>query len=374
VPADRHNRRTARVTAIATLLAACAIVATSASAAVPGNFYGIVGATALSKGDFKRMGKAHVGSIRISVLWNAVQTTRRGPIYWGEVEKKVGRAAHHHISPLLVLEGTPHYESHGCGTTRCIRHIQLSSKGQRRDWTSFVKAAVERYGPRGSFWSAHPGIPYKPVRRWQIWNEESNPNERNSPALYSRLVKLADNAISSVDRHGKLILGGMAGKPNGRSNYAWNYLKGVYRHAGRRHFEGVALHPYSASVAGVGAQIRRIRKTMRSRHDRSTQLLITEIGWGSGGKRRHGGTGSRGQAFVVSPKQQKRRLASSFKLLRHHRKAWRIGGVFWYQWKDPTNPPDGLCAFCYSSGLYKANGHTAKPALAAYRRLAAKAR
>ena len=86
------------------------------------------------------------------------------------------------------------------------------------------------------------------------------------------------------------------------------------------------------------------------------------------------GTGSRGQAFVVSPKEQKKKLAKSFGLLTEHRRKWRIGGVFWYGWKDPKHAPPGLCAFCYSSGLYKANGETSKPALSAYKRFTRKTR
>ena len=62
---------------------------------------------------------------------------------------------------------------------------------------------------------------------------------------------------------------------------------------------------------------------------------------------------------------------ASFKLLASHRKKWNIGGVDWFSWKDPPkNAPDGLCAFCYSSGLYESNGTKAKPALGAFRAFA----
>jgi hypothetical protein len=82
----------------------------------------------------------------------------------------------------------------------------------------------------------------------------------------------------------------------------------------------------------------------------------------------------RGAVFNVSPRRQKRNLARSFGLLTNHRRRWRIGGVYWFQWQDPKHPPPGLCAFCYSSGLYKADGETAKPALSAYERFTGKAR
>ena len=54
----------------------------------------------------------------------------------------------------------------------------------------FVSGAVERYGPGGSFWAEHPSLPQRPIRTWQIWNEENfkyfvaKPN----PAEYGKLV------------------------------------------------------------------------------------------------------------------------------------------------------------------------------------------
>jgi hypothetical protein len=34
-----------------------------------------------------------------------------------------------------------------------------------------VRAAVERSGAKGSFWSDHPDVPKVPIADWQIWNE-----------------------------------------------------------------------------------------------------------------------------------------------------------------------------------------------------------
>ena len=56
----------------------------------------------------------------------------------------------------------------------------------------FVKQAILRYGPRGTFWTENPTLPRKPLRTWQVWNE---PNfkyfvAKPNPAEYGRLVKL----------------------------------------------------------------------------------------------------------------------------------------------------------------------------------------
>jgi hypothetical protein len=344
-------------------------LATGASAGTPRTFFGVVSDLS-SKGDAGRMKQAHVGSLRIGMYWPGIQPTHGGSYDWSAVDNAVALAAQKHISVLPIMSGTPSYEAPGCTGPKCTRRIQLATKGQRRDWMAFVRAAVKRYGRHGGFWQQNPSLPSMPIERWEIWNEENNPAQHNTVGVYSKLVTLSDQTISSVDRHGKAMVGGLAGETHGsKSAAAWNYLASLYRHGARKHIGAVALHPYSPTVSGIASQLKRIRKVLKSKHAASTPTYITEIGWGSGGKK-HGGTGSRGQAFVVSPKGQRKKLTSSFKLLMHNRKRWRIGGVYWYQWKDPKNPPPGLCAFCYSSGLYKANGTTAKPALSAYRRLA----
>ncbi len=350
------------------------ILATAAIANVPRHYYGVV--STLSTGrDAARMGKAGVGSLRTSFYWPAIQPARRGPFNWSGIDTQVALAASERITVLPILNGTPAYEAHGCSTVRCHRHIELSSKGRRRDWRTFVRAAVERYGRHGSFWRQRPDLPPMPIGHWQLWNEENNPKQHNSPGRYAKLLALTDRAISPVDRHAKIVLGGMAGVTHGGKNTtAWHYLARLYNHHVRKHVGAVALHPYAPKISGLRHQLHHVRKVLRAKHAASTRTLITEIGWGSGGTKHHGGTGSRGRAFVVSPKEQRRKLARSFRLLTHKRRTWRIGGVYWYRWKDPKDPPSGLCAFCYSSGLYRADGTTAKPALRAYRHFARKAR
>jgi hypothetical protein len=116
---------------------------------------------------------------------------------------------------------------------------------------------------------------------------------------------------------------------------------------------------------GLADQIKEIRKVMKAHDDPSAPTYITEIGWGSS-KVRHPGTGGRGALFNVGVKKQAANLTAAYTLLTKHRKRWKIGGVYWFTWKDPLNPPDGLCAFCYSSGLINADSASGKPALASF--------
>jgi hypothetical protein len=337
----------------------------SAAAAIPKAFYGVVPNTTLDDSDYSRMNDARVGSFRFLIGWPTVQATRQSGFNFSAFDPTVAEAAAHHLDLLPVLTGTPGFESGGCTTQGCVNHIHVSSHAQQQDWKNFVIAVVQRYGPHGAFWTANPSIPYDPVTRYQIWNEQNNPKRRNPATTYAKLVSLSKSAVKSVDSSGKVILGGMFGAPpGGPKNAAWNYLKVLYRHGGAKNFDGVALHPYAPTVKGLSFQIKRIRQVMKTHHDSSTPIYITEIGWGSG-KPRHGG--GRGNAFIVGTKGQKTKLKQSFGYLTGHRSSLNIGGIFWFSWKDPSNGSPDLCSFCLTSGLCKSNGKTAKPALGAFK-------
>ena len=367
-------RRAAVVTTLA-LAATLAIGGASASAAVPRSFYGIVPLTSLTGSDFQRMGAARVGTFRFQMLWSNLQPTHHGGFNFTATDQTVALAAQQHITLLPILAGTPAYESGGCTSQDCSRHIEIGTAAKRSDWKDFVTVLVNRYGPNGDFWSQNPGIPYDPVRQWQIWNEQNAPNQKDPPKLYAKLLKLTDSALGAVDPRARIVVGGMFGTPKGSKKFsAWKYLSGVYRAGGGKHFDAVALHPYSPKVPGtLPFQIKKIRGVLKAHHDSSKKLFVTEIGWGSS-KKKHPGTGPLGAQFNVTPKKQAKNLTESFKLLTSHRKRWKIGGVDWFTWKDPANPPPGLCAFCYSSGLYHADGHTAKPALRAFKRFTRRTR
>lgn len=313
------------------------------------------------------MGRARVGSVRQLFYWPAMQAARGADVDWSATDQVVGQAAKHGIDILPVIDGTPGFQAPGCRGSGCENKIRIATKAQQDDWRRFLFTAATRYGPGGLFWHERPQLPERPVTHWQIWNEENNPAEGNSPAVYVKLLALADETISAVEPHATIVLGGMFGTPSGGpSSTAWRYLDSLYGHGAAAHFDAIALHPYSPNLRGISYQLTKVRKVMEKHGDSSTPTLITEIGWGSAGNERAPGTGGRGQVFVVSPQQQSRNLTSSFELLTDHRSTWRIGGVYWFSWKDPENPPPGLCAFCYSSGLYEADGTTSKPALGAY--------
>jgi hypothetical protein len=343
-----------------------------AKASAPAGFYGVVPNTPLTKGDFKRMAKAGVGTIRLGINWSEIQSTEGGPFDFGQVDNLVGLAFNNNIQVLATLTGTPAWESNGCGDQTCTRHIKLKNGKEKAAWKAFVGAAVSRYAPGGTFWQTSGGTLPGGIREWQLWNEQNNPNQKNSAKTYVQLVKLSNRIIKSFDPTATIITGGMFGEPpgGGKKATAWGYLKQLYNNGVGGKIDAVAIHPYAVKPGGMIPQIENLRKELKAAHHSKVQTWVTEIGWGSS-KKKHPGTGGRGRAFQVGAKKQAQNLKASFKLLASHRKKWNIGGVDWFSWKDPPkNAPDGLCAFCYSSGLYESNGTKAKPALGAFRAFA----
>ena len=367
LPIDHAGLRVAA--GLACALAASAIAScgggSSDAARLPRGFYGITSLAPLDRKDFVRMGRADVGAFRFEISWSAVQASRRAPFDWSPIDHTVVRAARQGIALLPILIGTPRFDAPRC---HCTSTIRVRTRLQRAGWQRFVRGAVRRYGRGGSLWHERPSLPRDPITKWQIWNEQNNPVDHNPPRVYARLVALSRRAISSVDRTGELVLGGMFGTPNGSRKAgvsAWSYLNRLFKDGAGRDFDAVALHPYAPNLAGISYQIRRVRAVLDAHHAGSMPILVTEIGWGSS-KERFPGTGSRGQVFNVGLEAQERKLESAFQLLTDRRRSWRIGAIFWFTWKDPRLPAPGLCAFCYSAGLYRANGRTAKPALRAY--------
>jgi polysaccharide biosynthesis protein PslG len=373
-----RRRRRASVAVLALLVTAGCGSASSSDdttgngpdASVPAGFWGVnVDSTlTLTPEDYSRMQSAGVRTLRVQFFWPAIQSQRGGSFSWTHTDGIVSQAAQHGIQVLPVLYGTPAFET-GCTSRDCQIKLPTVGHQERLDWVAFVQAAARRYGPRGLFWSQAPTLPYKPISAWQVWNEPNNftagGQPRSTPAEYADLVKLTKNALTVVDPESKLLLAGMFGTPNGSNDpdiSAWGVLHGIYRAGAGSDFDGVAIHPYATDVAGVSSQIARLHRVIaRNGPPGGVPIYVTEIGWGSDAPNT--------DHFLVETVQgQEEKLREAFSMLLRNRARWDIAGVDWYSWRDPP-AGTGLCGFCYSAGLYTAEG-TPKPALAAYQEFA----
>jgi len=340
-----------RFTIIAVVGALLSIaIASSASAAVPRSFYGIVPQTPLTATDIDRMGQGNVGTLRIIVNWSVVDPSPAADDYnWASIDTIVADAARNGITILPFLYGTPTWVVQGldgrsCGPAKCA--LFAPSKAAALDaWTVFVRDAVARYGPNGAFWAANPDLPQVPITAWQIWNEQNSKSfylPRPNVGKYLKLLQAANAAVKSVDPNAEVVLGGMAELAGSKKAVPGpEYLQSLYRRKGaKNHFDGVAPHPYGAKLKGVKQQVNNFRKAMKRGGDAGADLWVTEIGLGSA---RGGNPLNRG------PKGQAKGLKQAFGYFTRSAGRLNVRAVTWFSWMDS---PTRICAWCATSGLF----------------------
>jgi hypothetical protein len=321
----------------------------AATAYVPPGFFGMAPQGPTDESDYQLMEEAGVRSVRLPLYWDRAQPFRRNIRHpeWAPFDREVELAAEHGINVFFFLFSSPRWAE----PEPQIEPVDRPWK--RRAWATFLREAVARYGPEGSFWAEHEEeLPYDPVRTWEVWDEENIVTfGLADPESFATLIRISGRAIHRADPGAKVILGGLFGRPlqippNVGSGA---FLKGVYE-AGdvKPYFDGVALHPYVAVVRGMRVEIENLRRIMRENHDGATRFYLTELGWGSASYESRWERGPYGQA---------RQLNEAFAMLANHRRSWRIGGAWWFSWADIY----GACQFCDSAGLLTRQ-REAKPA------------
>jgi hypothetical protein len=325
-------------------------MAPAAAQALPRSFFGIAPQESFTDADIQYMRAGRIGSVRLPLPWNAIQPTANGDYDWSGVDQAVGVAARGGLDVLPILYGTPRW------LARKPTALPVAGRAQGA-WVAFVRAAVERYGPGGAFWTEHapgvvqyePAIPLpRPIRTWQVWNEANffYFTFPVSPTRYAKLLKLAHGAIKRVDPRARVLLSGLFGDPapgGSRGMPAVDFLDALYRVPGiKAKFDAVALHPYAVDAADLEAMAEEMRAVVRDNRDPSAGLYITEMGWGSQNNFNQ-------VAFEQGPRGQVRQLRDSYDYLIANRRRLNLKGTYWFSWKDVP----GSCNFCDSVGLFR---------------------
>jgi hypothetical protein len=311
------------------------VCSSPAPAQTPPGFFGISPQGTTNASDFELMAEAGVRSVRLPLFWSRMEAVSpfAAEPDWSAFDRDVELAARYGMEVLPVVGATPSWVAPEF-------RLEPTSGWQLRAWASFLRRAVRRYGPGGTLWRGDADLPYMPIRRWEIWNEENIVTfGRADPKRFAALVRVSGRVVHAAS--GEAILGGLFGRPlqippNVSSG---GFLSELYRaRPVKRFFDGVALHPYVSDAGAMRAQIRNLRRVMRIHNDAATPLYVTELGWGSASFESRWERGPWGQA---------EELAQAFSMLASHRRSWRIGGAWWFSWTDAT----GSCQFCDSAGL-----------------------
>ncbi len=350
--------RAARIVTAAIVCAAALALPSAGASAAPRDFYGVQPINVPTTEQFARIARGGVGSVRYPLSWKDVQPSGSGPYNWDAYDSLVLRATQAGLEVLPMVFQTP--DPLGGATT-----LPIGTAAQRDGWRAFLEAAVRRYGPGGQFWAEHgPGsadpLPERPLRIWQIWNEENFNffTSKPSPRKYAQLLKASYTTIKSLDPGSQVIIGGLLGDARrahaaGGGVGAIRFLERFYRVKGvKRYFDGVALHPYAKKASYIRPLGQGLRRVMAQHKDRRTPLYITEVGWSS----------DPGTILGQTATGQARQLSKAFGMLAHLRKRWKLQRVYWFSLSD-AGP--GLCPFCASDGLFTRDFQP-KPAWSAY--------
>jgi hypothetical protein len=344
---------------------------------VPVNFVGMnVGNAIYSRGvdpeqQFNTMVATGIGSIRVAFDWSSAQPYESwsqvpsdeasefqgGPVptNFSSSDTIIAMAARRGLSVLPVVLNAPSWDA--APTAEMV-----AAPMQFKPYVDYVKALVRRYGPHGSFWSADPQVPYRPIRQWQVWNEPDLILYWSfTPwvSTYVSLLQQTSKAIKAVDPGATVVLAGMP-------NYVWAYLNEIYKIRGARHaFDEVAVNPYTKYARGVITILQRVRAVMNKHGDRRKPLMATELGWPSSLN-----MSSQHFDFETTRQGQASKLNVLMPLIGHYRAQLGLAGFYYYTWMDfeyygaPVFNFAGLLAY---SGDGKV---TAKPAYPVFRRWA----
>lgn len=229
-------------------------------------------------------------------------------------------------------------------------------------WKAWARGAVKRYGYNGTFWSAHPSIPAKPVIAWEIWNEPNLYNDtRDDAAGFAKLVAEAGPAMqtASQEQSGQgtgIILGGLSMT---NEAVAWRtYLNAMYATVPTLNsaYTGLGIHPYQLKLkpaelcqAGESAEDCSIRRTAEAARTKTAEVVdyvknnwgasksawVTEIGWSLG----HNPPVNAAEKEVkVTEAQQSKLLTASFNQLKGIAETKNVKAIIWYNDRDFDDP------------------------------------
>lgn len=342
-------------------LIGCLLMAPGAHAGLPGDFVGVVSEdTFAGKASYRAeqltaQRRVGVGLVRQTFDWAQIE---REPLMYdfSAYDAYVGQLAEQRLSVLPILFNPPSFQS-----SKPSRKAKPGTypPASYSDLGDFAAVVVRRYGPRGTFWTEHPELPFRPVHSWQVWNEPTLPSywpRGPNPRSYTKLLKATSAAIKRVDPQAEVVT---AGIPNSNKGTPLKrFLEGMYKAGAKGRFDTLAVNAQAESTKAVMHIASLARKIMDRHGDRRAKIWITEIGWASGGPK---------SKFTLTKQRQAGRLKDVYKALGKARSHLKLRGIVYFAWKD-GRPYAGRSDFWgLHTGLLDRTGH-AKPALSAFRK------
>jgi hypothetical protein len=272
----------------------------------------------------------------------------REGFYWSQIEPKPGVFTFAHYDELVTLAARRgvHVFVELYMAPRWAGRTSTSVPADPSAYAAFVAAVVARYGPGGTFWAAHPGLPSDTVQTFEIWHEAYYSNGdagHYDPGRYARLVQAAVTAGRAANPAARFLINAeMQGEFVGsgaKRTWMW-WVDALYKAVPdlNNYFDGVSVHPYGHDITHRSPaipgrqyfgfdQMRRIeiiRKQFVAHGAADKPFWATEVGWP---------TCKHGSDRCVSPAGQRKSLDT---LMRYAETRWKsyVRAVFVYYFND----------------------------------------
>ncbi len=313
--------------------------------------------------------------MRISLSWGSVQPTRGGPVRLRRLRLADRRRPPRRASKCC--RSSPARRDGRCRKSPCRARTAASRRrGSCRSaaarsapaGSSSSSAAVQRYGPSGSFWAQNPAVPKLPIRdlaglergELQVLRRPAQPgrirqagqallrgDQRRRPRRPHdprRDVRAADRShLQDAGRRRRT-------SPPTSSNRCTNGRRGSSRCS-----RASPCIPTPAPTSDLTPYIEEFRDALKANHDAGKALWITELGWSSEPP------ATERDGFAKGLGGQAAQLKGAFGLLRANQRKWHVQRVYWFSVGDLK----GSCNFCDGSGLF-GEGFKPKPAWHAF--------
>ena len=294
--------------------------------------------------------------LRQTFSWPAIEP-RRGRYDFRAYDGYMAATARAGLQVLPLVFGAPAFRAATPARGATVTATTVQPPRRPAEMATFVTVLVKRYGPRGSFWRAHPSVPRRPIRAWQVWNEPNLPaywGGRPSAKEYVALLRAVHRAVKAADPGAQTVT---AGLPDSRTGIGLDrYLRQMLAAGAKGTFDGLAIHPYAVTSDGVLSAAQRARRRLNDSGLRGASLWVTEFGWSSGGPR---------SSFTVGEKRQATLVLQTITGLAEQAPALRLRSIVYYNWRDAP-PYRGKGDFWgLHTGLLNQDG-SGKPALSTY--------
>lgn len=313
--------------------------AQAAKRTVPQGFYGIFYAgddietapAPTQERAWDLMAAAGVESARIVVNWEMTERQQGGPLDWSRTDGFVANAARRGISVMPTVMYAPNW-------AKQYPNVVSSPPRGTGSYAAFLRKAIARYGPDGTFWKERPQLPKRPVRHWQIWNEPDLTDHwwrtdkkfvPNEAKRYGALLRASSRAIRKADPGAKVVLAGL-------SNFAWETAAGLLKHGGvRGAFDIAAVHMFPGNWRNVTVIVKRFRQALDKGGARGRPIWVTEMTWPAAKGRTNPPPFADSpyyRNFITDEPGARDRLAGAYKRLSDppFRRANRLERVFWF--------------------------------------------